>query len=91
MANKKNMKKVARMVLQMSLAMGLEPTRMIGATAQSCDAVDDGGLKSSGYSFSAFFMVCVVLFFLLAVRQVWRIFMRKFGNLERRFHCWRRI
>ena len=82
-ANKKQMKQIARMVLQMSLALGLEPVRLVGATAQKCDAVDDG-VQSSGYSFSGFFMVCLVMVTLLAVRQVWRIFLRKFGNLESR-------
>ena len=41
MVSKKQLKKIARVVLilQMSLAMGLEPVRMVGVTAQKWDAV----------------------------------------------------
>ena len=75
-----SLKKIARVVLQMSLAMDLEPVRFVGATAQKCDAVDDR--LQLQVTVSAFFIVCLAIFILLAVCQVWRIFIESFGNLE---------
>ena len=76
--NTKQLKKVAKAVLQMSIAMGLEPWRAVGVAAQKCSLETEPQVNLP-WTYSWIFLACMVVIFMLVG---WRFAMRKFSTLE---------